>query len=247
MNRDILPANYEQELAKEVAEIQKRIAAPAGDRIRTNGSKNFILPDGSEGTSLTCVIVDFVSANMYYDSPFQKDTPGAPACFAIGLEPSTLAPSDKSPAKQNDTCAPCPQNQFGSAPTGGKGKACRNTRQLAIVAAPAEAGVVNDQQGPVWLLSVPPTSLRAFDAYVNRLRLSKTIPSAVVTEITMDPSITFTNLQFNAVRALAPEELPTYMGRRPEAKDRLTQEPDVSQYQPPRRAAPAAGRGASKR
>lgn len=235
MNRDLMPANYEQELAKEIAEIQKRIAAPTGDRIRTNGSKNFILPDGSEGTTLTCVIVDFVSTNLYYDSPFQKDTPGAPACFAIGLEPSTLAPSDRSPVKQAETCAPCVQNQFGSALTG-KGKACRNTRQLAIMAATTEPSAVNDTPGPVWLLSVPPTSLKAFDSYVTKLRLNKTVPSAVVTEISMDPAITYTNLEFTAVRALAPEELPMFYGKKSEAKDRLLTEPDVSQYQPPKRA-----------
>lgn len=234
----MVPANYAAELAREAAEIQKRIAAPSGDRIKTNGSKEFITPDGASGMPLYGVVVEFVSTNTYYDTPFQQDSVSPPACFAIGLEPSLMAPSPSSPVKQAETCGVCPQNQFGSAPNG-RGKACRNQRLLALIPAPADKPALNEEGAetskPVWLLSVPPTSIKAYDGYVAKLRSNRTVPTGVVTKISMDPAITYANMQFDVVRALDPAELPVYMSRKREALDRLTVEPDVSQYQPPRK------------
>jgi hypothetical protein len=117
-----LPVNYAEQLAKEAAEISKRIATPSGDRIRFNSNRSLITPDGGEGEELEVVVVDFVSSNLFYDGPFDRDNPQPPGCFAIGVEPSLLVPSPNSPNKQAETCSACPNNQFGSA---GKGKACK--------------------------------------------------------------------------------------------------------------------------
>ena len=125
-----LPVNYAEQLAKEAAEISKRIATPSGDRIRFNSNRSLITPDGGEGEELEVVVVDFVSSNLFYDGPFDRDNPQPPGCFAIGVEPSLLVPSPNSPNKQAETCSACPNNQFGSA---GKGKACKNTRLLAVM------------------------------------------------------------------------------------------------------------------
>src|SRR5690348_2432812 len=95
-----LPINYEEQLQKEAAEIAKRIAAPSGDRIRFNGNAGFITPDGNEGDALEVVIIDFLSSNLFYDGPFDRDNPQPPACFAIGDEPSHLVPSPNSPNRQ---------------------------------------------------------------------------------------------------------------------------------------------------
>ena len=47
-----LPVNYQEQLAKEAAEISKRIATPSGDRIRFNSNRSLITPDGNEGEEL---------------------------------------------------------------------------------------------------------------------------------------------------------------------------------------------------
>ena len=239
-----LPINYQAQFEAEAAAIAKRIAAPAGDRIRFNSNRAFITPDGLEGETLEVVILDFVSANLYYDGPFDRDNPQPPGCFAIGPEPSTLVPSKNSPNRQADACAACPNNQFGSAPNG-KGKACKNTRLLAMMPATA----IDDENGdaPIWIMSVPPTSLKSYDSYVhslaNRLR---TVPAGVVTQITLDPANTFASPRFHTVRPLDPKEIGLFLSRREEASKRLNDEPDVSQYQPPtaanNRAAPARRR-----
>jgi hypothetical protein len=232
-----LPINYEEQLAKESAEIAKRIAAPSGDRIKYNSNRSFITPDGSEGEVLEVVVVDFVTAYMFYDGPYDRENPQSPACFAIGPEPSMLVPSGNSPARQAETCSACPNNQFGSALTG-KGKACKNTRLLAIM--PASALDNPGEDAPIWIMAVPPTSIKAFDAYVHTLaNKHTTTPTGVITQITMDSNSTFAAPRFTIVRPLTGKELGTFMSRRDEAVTRLNTEPDVSQYTAP---APAKGR-----
>lgn len=223
-----LPINYEEQLAREAGDIAKRISAPTGDRIRFNANRAFITPDGMEGEVLEVVIVDFMSSNLFYDGVFDRDNPQPPACFAIGAEPSMLVPSPNSPIKQADTCTVCPNNQFGSAMTG-KGKACKNTRLLAIM--PVSALDKPDEDAPIWIMSVPPTSLKAFDSYAQSLATKhKTVPIGVVTEISLDASNTFASPRFSVVRPLQGKELGTFMSRREEAAQRLSAEPDVSQF-----------------
>lgn len=237
-----LPVNYEEQLAKESAEIAKRISAPTGDRIRFNGNKTFITPDGMEGDTLEVVVVDFVSSNLFYDGTYDRDNPQPPACFAIGAEPSLLVPSPSSPNKQAETCSSCPNNQFGSAVTG-KGKACKNTRLLALV--PASALDNPKEEAPIWIMSVPPASLKAFDGYVGTLAAKhRTVPIGVVTSITLDQTNQYASPRFNVIRPLKGTELGTFMPRREEANQRLVAEPDVSQYTPPKATKqPGARRG----
>jgi hypothetical protein len=222
-----LPVNYAEQLAKEAAEISKRIAAPSGDRIRFNSNRSLVTPDGNEGEELEVVIVDFVSSNLYYDGPYDRDNPQPPACFAIGAEPSMLFPSPNSPSPQASGCAACPNNQFGSA---GKGKACKNTRLIAVMPVSLDG-----EESPIWIMSVPPTSMKSFDAYVQSLASKhKTIPLGVVTRISLDQGVQFAAPRFSVVRPLKAEEFETYMSRREEASSRLNTEPDVSQYSAPK-------------
>jgi hypothetical protein len=84
--------------------------------------------------------------------------------------------------------------------------------------------------------------LKAFDAYVKMLATKhKTIPIGVITRITLDQDVQYAAPRFSVVRPLKAEEFETYMSRREEANTRLTAEPDVSQYTPPKGV--TAGRG----
>lgn len=237
--KNTLPVNYAEQLAKEAAEISKRISTPSGDRVRFNSNRALVTPDGNEGEELEVVVIDFVSSNLFYDGPFDRDNPQPPGCFAIGAEPSLLVPSPNSPNKQAETCSACPNNQFGSA---GKGKACKNTRLLAITPV-----ALDGEEPPIWIMSVPPTSVKAFDAYVKSLSAKhKTVPVGVVTRITLDQSVQFAAPRFDVVRPLKATEYEMYMPRREEANTRLMAEPDVSQYVPVRGSA-APPRGAPAR
>lgn len=225
-----LPINYAEELAKEAAEISKRVANPSGDRIRYNGSRGFTTPDGEEATAVEVVIVEFTSVNMYYDGPYDRDNIAAPACFAIGDEPSTLIASSNSPDKQSDACATCPMNQFGSA-TVGKGKACKNTRLVAVTPAHEIS-----KDSAIWIASIPPASLKQFDSYISGLASKhQTIPMGVVSEMYMDTASDYASPRFRVVRMSTNDELKDLFSLRKEAKARLAAEPDVSTYQPPKK------------
>lgn len=226
-----LPMNIEEQLKNEVSGIQARISAPAGDRVRMINNSHFSLPDGSDAQELEGVVVDFMSANLFFEGAFDKDNPSAPGCFAVGPEPSTLIPTDNSPNKQAETCSSCPNNQFGSA---GKGKACKNTRLLAIKP-------VNAENDNIYVLSVPPTSIKAFDGYVHTLAGKHRLPPVgVLTRVTLDKTETFAAPRFEVVRPLTADELPEMMEARAMARERLSAEPDFTQYHPP--APPARAR-----
>lgn len=226
-----LPLDISAELAKELAAMASKTGAAAGAKIRANGNSSFILPDQMETKELEAVIVDFVTINSYFDRPYVRgdDSPKIPACYAVGYEVKNMAPATDAPAKQAASCKNCPMNQFGSAPTG-KAKACKNTRMLALM----PAKVLDPENAPIYMLSVPPGSLTYFDKYVNnlatRMRLT---PISVKTKISLDPKETFYAPRFDVIEPLTQEELGFYFKFRGEAKESLMTLPDFSQYVAP--------------
>jgi hypothetical protein len=212
------------ELKKQAELIKSKISAPAGDFIKVQQDKQFKLPDGTvSGGPLNVVILDFISANYFYDRPYKEGEIVPPACYALNDSPILLKPSEKSPVKQAEACNACPNDQFGS---NGKGKACTNTRLLAVTA----AGVPD---APIYLLKVSPTGIKAFDAYVKTIEAQFDGPPIIVeTEIYFDkgskwPSLRFGNPQPNT-------QLEAHFNMQKAAKDRLLTEPDVSQYTAPK-------------
>lgn len=222
------PLDIRAMLAKEAAESASKISVSNNDRIKFMKGGTIVAPDGSEGSEFDVVILDFVSVNLYYDRPYQKDVIFPPACFAIGESPSTMVPSKNAPVKCADTCASCAFNQFESALVG-KGKACKNTRLIAVAPIDAAAG-----EEPIWIASIPPTSIKPFDAYVSSLAVRhNTSPLGVVTTMYLDPASDFAAPRFKLARALENEELEIFFAMRDSAKKRLFVEPDVSGYEAP--------------
>ena len=147
--------------------------------------KLFTFPDGRVHQGpLDVVILDFVSRNLFYEGRWDPNKIEAPVCFAIGDSPSLLEPSMKSPKRQADHCAGCPLNEFGS---NGNGKACKNTRLLAVMLPDAQG-----DEAPIYTLSIPPTALKTFDAYVGGLSsmLGKA-PIQVVSQVSFHPEKTY--------------------------------------------------------
>lgn len=224
----------QEAIAREVTEIATRTGSPGGDQIRVTQDKKFRLPDGTEHPGpLHVVIVDFATHRNFYDRPFDRNNPTPPACFAITRgKPTEMAPSKDVPDRQSDACSSCPNNEFGSA---GDGKACKESRLLAVI--PDDADATTE----LALLGVSPTGLKPFDSYVRTLAASmNTSPIAVVTEVSFDPNVTYASLRFGNPQPCPQDLLATAFALREAAKTRLLSEPDTSQYQPPGRA-PARG------
>lgn len=216
-------ANIQDMLRKQAEANASRVEPGSGKSIRIGQDKSFTLPDGTKTRgSLQLVVVDFVSRNEYYEDAYNKDDITPPNCFAIHPEPKQLVPSDNSPDKQCDNCASCPMNQFGSAPTGA-GKACKNTRVLAVM--PPDA----DDDTEIWTLKVSPTAVKAFDSFVAGVnRTFQLPPVGVVVTVGFSgakdfPSLEFTDPQLN-------ENVVVHFGRQDEAREMLMREPDVSSF-----------------
>lgn len=225
-------ANIQDMLRKQAEANASRVEPGSGKSIRIGQDKSFTLPDGTKTRNpLQLVVVDFVSRNEYYEGAYNKDEVTPPTCFAIHPEPKQLTPSDNSPSKQNDTCIGCPMNEFGSSPTG-SGKACKNTRLLAMLPPDAE----DDTE--IWTLKVSPTGLKAFDGFVAGVNRAFQLPpvGVVVTvgfnETKEFPSLEFTDPQPN-------DNVAVHFARQDEAREMLLREPDVSGYSTEKPAKPA--------
>lgn len=213
--------SIQEQLKAQAAAMAGRIAPPSGIAIKVTQDKKFLLPDGTKTDGpLELVVVDFVSRNEFYQGAYDQNAISPPACFAIHPEPKQMVPSKNSPEAQADDCASCPMNQFGSA---GKGKACKNTRVLAVL--PPDA----DESTPMWLLKVSPTAIKGFDGFVgNVARTFQMPPISVVVNVDFNPAETFASLTFSDPRPN--DNLASHFARQEEAKELLAVEPDVSSY-----------------
>lgn len=208
-------------LRAQAAAMAERVQPATGSFIRVTQDKQFQLPDGTKTHGpLELVIVDFVSKNMFYEGNFDPKNITPPACFSISANPRDMAPSANAPVPQASDCSTCPMNQFGS---NGAGKACKNTKVLAVL--PPDA----DESTPIWLLATSPTANKGFDGYVSSVaRTFQMPPIGVVTTVGFDDNETYAKLTFT--NPTPNPNLEVHFARQEEAKEMLLAEPDVSAY-----------------
>lgn len=116
-----------------------------------------------------------------------------------------VRPDPSSTLKQHESCAGCPQNQFGTSLDAngnlGKGKACRETKVCAVFA-----------QGGIYGLRIPPTSLKNFKHYVIEASKPRAdAPRGVdlttcVTILGFDPNFTYAVFTFGMGGYLTTEQ-----------------------------------------
>ena len=164
-------------------------------RISIKGAR-FRIVDGDTETVLdsTTLEVVIVGANprlskTWYAKQWTPDSePSAPECFSldgIGPDPASTNP-------QNDLCASCPQNAWGSkvTPQGQQIKACSDLKRLAVVAA-------DDPNGPIYLLQVTPAALKGLNQYQKELSVRGIPPEIVKTKVSFDTDASFPKLKFS--------------------------------------------------
>lgn len=142
--------------------------------------------DGEVDTikELLGVIIDHHPVNAYWSTEFTGEN-NPPDCSALdGM---------RGEGNPGGMCATCPNNQFGTDPRGGKGKACKNLHRVYIV-----------REGEIFplLLAVPPTSLDNFRTYVRRLTSKMRRVTSVLTKFTLvkdknDGGIVFSKIVFS--------------------------------------------------
>lgn len=163
-------------------------------RISIKGGRFRIVSDGTETVlDSTKIEVIIVGANpklskTFYTKQWTPDAePSAPDCFSLdGISPD---PSAEDP--QNDLCATCPNNAWGSKvmPNGQQTKACSDQKRLALVAA-------DDPTGDIYLLQVTPSALRGLNTFQKELSVRGIPPEIVRTRLSFDPDVSYPKLQF---------------------------------------------------
>ena len=170
---------------------------PTGDgfpRISIKGSR-FRIVEGGDETLLDSTKLDIivVGANprlskTWYEKPWTPDAePSAPDCFSL----DGVSPHVDSTKPQNDLCASCPQNAWGSkiTPQGQQVKACADQKRLAVVAA-------DDPTGSVYLLQVTPGALKGLNTYQRELSTRGIPPEIVKTTVSFDTDASYPKLTF---------------------------------------------------
>jgi hypothetical protein len=223
-------ATIEAQLEAEAAKVSAQVGQPEARKISMDRTGNFIAPGGVNlGSEIEIVVVDFCSANDFYTAAFDPNNPKPPVCFARGRELADMYPEDISPEKQAENCSVCPQNQFGSR---GNGKACKNTRLLAVVLT-NEIDAEEPDETPIYLLSVPPTGLKSFDAAaLQTARILNGPPIKAVFTVRAVSGGTYNTMQFST-----PSPNPHFAALfqlREKAEDMLGRLPDLTNYVPTR-------------
>ena len=160
-------------------------------RISIRG-KEFTSSDGYVSTAtLNTVIVGAnpnLSKSWYKEDWTEDSTTTTPDCYSL----DGIAPSKYSNEPQNDICASCPQNAWGSrtTPTGQKVKACSDQKRLAIVLA-------DKPDGEVYLLQVAPASLKSLNAYQKELTMRGIIPEISKTRLSFDIDVPYPRVRFS--------------------------------------------------
>lgn len=173
--------------------------------VKYQGKETVLMrPDGDgPRNSIEVVLVKASPAisKIFYKGGYVEGSSSPPDCWsANGITPDAGAQN-----KQATTCANCPMNAWGSRVTesGKQGKACSDSRRVAIV--PAE-DLDNEMFGGPMLLRVPAASLKDLKAYGEYLNSLGAPYYGAVTKISFDPKEAYPKFVFSVVRALEDDE-----------------------------------------
>lgn len=225
-------ANWEEQLAAEAV-----IAAKQEEGTSTGqffGLKAGQLTWQSQpviGNRMAVIILDSILENVYYEGSYDPDVIQAPACYAFGRDEKLMTPHEKvveAKTAQHEQCKGCQWNEFGSAEKG-KGKACRNTRRLAMIVAGSfdkkgELTLIEDVEHfetvQIGFMKLPVTSTKGFSAYVKTISAAlKRPPHGIITEVSVVPDgDTQFKVLFEAISNVPNELMGAIMARNAEAK-----------------------------
>lgn len=179
---------------------RERVEAPSGTRISTKG-KVFTLPDGTVSNGpLSLVILDWRITHAYYTGIYDPAKPRSPDCWALSNTVACAPDPLKVKAPKHSECTSCPFNEYGTAATG-RGKACKETRRLAVVPPDAKPGDMP------FLLEVSPTGIKSFESLVYALAGRGLTPLEFITEVAFKSDATYPTLVFSPAAPLDDERV----------------------------------------
>lgn len=199
---DQLAAMAVESVKAEQASLQTTFLSTKGGNLTYRG-------DAVAGNKLACVILAAPVERLYYSTRYDPTKLVGPDCFAIATSSIGITPADTAPNKQCGQCEGCPKNEWGSSPTGGKGKACRETRRLLLIPADAIGSADAVKGAEIAALRPPVTSLKNYATYVQTVAATlKRPPLGVITEVAVvpDPKTQF-KVVFNMVKTIDDQDV----------------------------------------
>jgi len=125
---------------------------------------------------------------MWYESEWSDDRESTtPDCFSLDGK----APNKASVSPQNDVCALCPRNAWGSkiTPQGYKVKDCSDIKRVAVILA-------DKPKEGVHLLHITPSSLKNLNTYHKTLSMRGIVPEICKTTLCFDEEVSYPRLKF---------------------------------------------------
>jgi len=178
--------NYQAELAAltvATAEAEK----PTGNWVSFKGGILTIGGTPMKNNKVEAVIIHSVFENQWYKERYDPNNPTPPHCYALGESDDDLKPHLESAEPQAPNCRDCAKNQWGSDPGGGKGKACKNVRRLAMISV-TDLDLRRIPSAEVAVAKLPVTSVKNWATYASQIaNVLKLPPLAVKTEVSVEP------------------------------------------------------------
>lgn len=200
-NQALAAMAQRRDLAKLLLDTMPQ-AQPA--RVSIEGNRFTLVDEAGNKQPLSTLHMDVIivdinphrSKILYPEGKYDPNNVQAPICYSD----NGVGASSKAQQPQHTSCQLCPHNAWGSAVAvdGGPAKACRDVQKLAVL-------VLEHGKGKIWLLSVPPNSLKNLGAYTKLLATHGANPILLITRVTFVPGVMGT-LQFEAARFIDDQE-----------------------------------------
>lgn len=222
-----LPADVLATLADEAkaAAAQER---PAVGRISLKSGVMSYAGTPLPGNKMEAVVLCASFRNVWYAGRYDPNNIVSPNCFALSMTDENMAPHANVAEPAADTCATCENNEWGSDPNGGRGKACKQSRRLILLPGhAAEQGPGSITTAELAVLDLPVTSVRNYSSYVNTLAAATKLPPyGAICEVSVVPDAkTQFKVQFRAMRVLPSVEHVEAVRTRLEGARALAMEP----------------------
>jgi hypothetical protein len=210
-----LPVNWEDQMkadAKSMLEAER----PSIANMTFKSGVMAIADQPVAGNEIICIVLSAVAAQEWYKERYNPDVKAIPACYAFGEgKPDALIPNEHSKEKQAEACITCEKYEWGSDPNGGRGKACKERRRLALIPANGTSEMIT--------CSIPPTSLKNWANFVLEVAATTGRPVyGVISKIKVIPSAKNQfEVKFEVVEPVADHVLGQIMAKRGPALEHL--------------------------
>jgi hypothetical protein len=169
--------------------------APKGGWLSFKGGNMIYDENQIPGNSMDVIVTDFALENAYYAEKYNPAKTSPPICYAMGRDEASMVPHEDCAAPQNAKCGIageegcCPHNEWGSDPEGGRGKACKNGRRVAIIPADVlQKGPEEIKKTSAILCKIPVTSIKLFSQFINQVtKVLEVPPFGVITRLSTKP------------------------------------------------------------